>query len=415
MQIKKGPYGYYAIEKFDSPDKLCTYAEEVIAGNKTDFYLPPITENFGTGIMCCYEFSGYLQLTDPEFSVFSPVKKTTTRKTESKNLSLRRKACGDLFYSFAKLLDNLISPSCIVLDPNLIFTDPEGITLKVCCLPLKSSPDDLCIAALGASRLEELLNCDFFKGAVTEDERNALVYSVKDNNESMFIKLAGIIRGTDESFKTESKIEVQDESSTKSVFTSLSKKISKTKMDLAISAISSVLSLLSLKSSFYFPCILLFALALLVLLTTVLDNKRKLKNIGKTENNDLSIQRSSILFSDNALATASENNGKNYTGLTSGKLSLISDTSGINPDYSLYLDETRIGSDCFVADIVLDEPQIAPLHAVIRQNNGVFCLIPSKGSGKTYIEDSLVENGKSYEIKIGQKLTFGDISFRFTT
>ena len=27
MQIKKGPYGYYAIEKFDSPDKLCSYAD----------------------------------------------------------------------------------------------------------------------------------------------------------------------------------------------------------------------------------------------------------------------------------------------------------------------------------------------------------------------------------------------------
>ena len=44
MQIKKGPYGYYAIEKLDSPDKICAYAEEVIAGtNQTSiFSLLPI-------------------------------------------------------------------------------------------------------------------------------------------------------------------------------------------------------------------------------------------------------------------------------------------------------------------------------------------------------------------------------------
>ena len=67
MQIKKGPYGYYAIEKFDSPDKLCSYAEEVIAGNKSDFYLRPVTDLIGTGAMCSFEFSGYMQITDPEF------------------------------------------------------------------------------------------------------------------------------------------------------------------------------------------------------------------------------------------------------------------------------------------------------------------------------------------------------------
>ena len=108
MQIKKGPYGYYAIEKLDSPDKICAYAEEVIAGNKSDFYLQPVTELFGSVAMCCFEFSGYLQLTDPEFSVFSPGRKTASHKKDNKNLSLRRRSVGDLFYAFAKLLDNLI-------------------------------------------------------------------------------------------------------------------------------------------------------------------------------------------------------------------------------------------------------------------------------------------------------------------
>ena len=57
MQIKKGPYGYYAVEKLEDPDRLCTYAEEVIAGNKSDFYLTPCTDYMGTNIMYYYEFS----------------------------------------------------------------------------------------------------------------------------------------------------------------------------------------------------------------------------------------------------------------------------------------------------------------------------------------------------------------------
>ena len=63
----------------------------------------------------------------------------------------------------------------------------------------------------------------------------------------------------------------------------------------------------------------------------------------------------------------------------------------------------------------MDDPEIAPLHAVIIQKNGSFYLEPAKGSGKTYLEDSPVENGKIYEIKTGQKITVGDIEFRFAT
>ena len=100
MQIKRGPFGYFATEKFDSPDRLCTYAEEVIAGNKSDFYLTPVTEQIGAGVMCYFEFSGFLPITDAEFSVFSPQSKIPSHKKGSKNLSLRRNAVGDLFYTF---------------------------------------------------------------------------------------------------------------------------------------------------------------------------------------------------------------------------------------------------------------------------------------------------------------------------
>ena len=255
MQIKKGPYGYYAIERLDSPDKICAYAEEVIAGNKSDFYLKPVTDLFGSGAMCSFEFSGYLQLTDPEFSVFSPGRKTTSHKKDNKNLSLRRRSVGDLFYAFAKLLDNLISPSCLVLDPNMIFTDPEGISVKMCCLPVKSHPEDLCISSLGASRLEELLNCDFFKSIITDDEKNALVYSVKENNEEMFLKIAGLIRGDGEDNPVSVNIQSKKTPVAKELPSAI-RNLSKSEKDLLIAALSSVLSVLSLLFKMPLPCIL---------------------------------------------------------------------------------------------------------------------------------------------------------------
>lgn len=424
MQIKKGPYGYYAIEKLDSPDRLCTYAEEVIAGNKTDFYLQPVTEYIGSGIMCCFEFSGYMPLTDPEFSVFSPGKKLTSHKKESKNLNLRRRSVGDLFYAFAKLLDNLISPSCLVLDPNMIFTDPEGIAVKICCLPIKSHPEDLCISSLGASRLESLLSCDFFKNIITDDEKNALVYSVKENNEEMFLKIAGIIRGDGE--ENTYAINVQDEGTKNSLIElpDRIKHLSKTEKDLFIAVLSSILSLLSLLGNMSLPCFLFFFLAVIIFATSLLNQKKNKAGIRKVENQEQSRQRSSILFSDTPITpqpdefsyeTKTEDSANLYAPLISGKLTLLSDVNGIGKNYSLYLDKTTIGSDCFLSDIVLDEPTIAPLHAVIKQEKGSFYLEPAKGTGKTYIEDSPVENGKSYEIKSGQKITVGDIEFRFGT
>ena len=120
MQIRKGPFGYYACEKFDSPDRICTYAEEVISGDRSDLYLPVSTEYFGSTVMCSFEFSGYIGVNDPGFSVFPPNGKFASHKKENIDLNLRRKSVGDLFYSVIKLLDNLVSPSCLVLDPSMV-------------------------------------------------------------------------------------------------------------------------------------------------------------------------------------------------------------------------------------------------------------------------------------------------------
>lgn len=430
MQIKKGPYGYYAIEKIDDPDRLCDYAEEIIAGNHSDFYLTPSTEQFGAGLMCCYEFSGYMQVNDREFSVFSSPGKTGTNKKEAKNLILRRRSAGDLFYSFIKLMDNLISPSLLVLDPDMIFTDPEGIDIKLCCLPLKSTPDDLCLSALGASRLELLLNTDFFKNVITEDERNALVFSVKENNESLFLKTVEVIRKPDGEESTPGTSAASASLTQKLKLSHGSVNPGKTEKDLILSCASALIALILLIVKMYFPCFLFFCLSAVIFSSVLKNRKKNEEKLKKAESEEKSKQRSSILFTDadqkpdpafsqgdnKSESSSLQGTARNiYKPLRSGQLNLISEAKGVNRQYSVYLDETCIGSDCFLSDIVIDDPNIAPLHAVIKQSDGAFYLLPSKGSGKTYIEDSPVENGRSYEIKSGQKITVGDIDFRFCT
>ena len=161
---------------------------------------------------------------------------------------------------------------------------------------------------------------------------------------------------------------------------------------------------------------------MVILVAAILNQKKRDTHIRKEESKEKSKQRSSILFSDDQSETVnnfssqihgSYDHASHYQPLVSGQLTLISETKGVNPHYSVYLDETCIGSDCFMSDIVLDDPQIAPLHALIKQSNGTFYLEPAKGTGKTYLEDSPVANGKTYEIKSGQKISFGDIEFRF--
>ena len=169
------------------------------------------------------------------------------------------------------------------------------------------------------------------------------------------------------------------------------------------------------------PCFLFFFLSTVILSVSILNQKKREEFMRKEESQEKSKQRSSILFSEDTVpeynpepAQTNEESFRQYKPLTSGQLTLISESEGVRPKYAIYLDETCIGSDCFLSDIVIDDPQIAPLHAVIKQSEGAFYLVPAKGSGKSYIEDSPIENGKSYEIKSGQKITFGEIEFRFS-
>ena len=102
-----------------------------------------------------------------------------------------------LLNSFIKGIDNLLSPAAAVLDRNYVFTDPAGDDIRICYCPIRQPASQLSLFSLGYERLEELLADPFFDGVISEDEKQTLVYSVRQNDESMYLECCRTIEDGD--------------------------------------------------------------------------------------------------------------------------------------------------------------------------------------------------------------------------
>ena len=191
MLIKKGPFGYFAVERFDSPECIFSYAGEVIDVNRSGCLLPCSIDVNGISSSAYFDFSGLISVRQSGSALLQGSHRS---KKLSKLLNDRRRSAGDFFFLFPHLLDNLISPSVLVLDPDYVFTDEEGSYIKFCLIPSRSSPDLIRLSSLGAERLESFLSEPFFDGVLTNDEKQELIYSVNTDDESLFIRCARQIR-----------------------------------------------------------------------------------------------------------------------------------------------------------------------------------------------------------------------------
>ena len=81
--------------------------------------------------------------------------------------------------------------------------------------------------------------------------------------------------------------------------------------------------------------------------------------------------------------------------------------------YSLMMDRTTIGSDVFLSDIVIDDPSVDAIHAIIYLSGKTFYISDCSRKGTTYIDDRKTACGRKCEIKNGQKITIGTVDFRF--
>lgn len=430
MLIKKGPFGYFAVERFDSPECISGYACEVIALNRSGCLLPCSIDSNGFAPSAYFDFSGLISIRQIGSALLHG---SHRNKKLSKLLEDRRRSAGDFFCSLTELLDNLVSPSEIVLDPEYVFTDENGDYLRFCLIPGKVSPDTLRLSSLDAERLELLLSEPFFDGVLTNDEKQELIFGVTNDDEQLFNRCARRIR--------DSGIDLEIPESLPGIARSNAprhlpdRRLKKTDRRTGIkfeankytglwwALAGSIASAAALKLSGILPS-LLFILVSGVFLARHLISCRTKTDKGENGDENLSDVRRMILFSDGdengairSRESISEKKNKPFdsvTPLSTGILTAVSAEGGAIDSYSIMMDRTTIGSDVFLSDIVIDDPSVDALHAVIYLDGRMFYISDCSRKGTTYIDDRKVANGRRCEIKNGQKITIGtkDFSFR---
>ena len=429
MFIKKGPFGYFAVERFDSPESIFNYAGEVIDRNRSGCLLPCSIDVSGISSSAYFDFSGLISIRQSGSAFMHGSRRS---KKLSKILDERRRSAGDFFCSITVLLDNLISPSALVLDPDYVFTDEDGSYVKFCLLPFKYPPDQMHLSSLNADRLEAFLSEPFFEGVLSNDEKQELIYSVKTDDESLFLKCAKRIRDSIPDLQKPEVFPPKTETTApKHLPGRRAKKHNKqfnndgTQMfisELWWSWASAVASGISMKLSGLIPAILFFLVSGVILIRFLL-NRRTKKHKEKNDDGSTSGIRSMILFSDadvgNDSSAMSDTAGSDaesshpVTPLITGTLTSIDAKDGKTLSYSVMMDRTTIGSDVFLSDIVIDDPSVEALHAIIYLSGKSFYISDCSRKGTTYIDDKKTGIGRKCEIKNGQKITVGTVDLRF--
>ena len=419
MLIKKGPFGYFAVERFDSSECIFSYAGEVIDKNRSGCLLPCSIDVSGISSSAYFDFSGLISVRQSGSALLHGSHRS---KKLSRLLDERRRSAGDFFCSVPVLLDNLISPSAIVLDPEYVFTDEDGSYIRFCLLPFKYAPESLCLSSLGAERLEVFLSEPFFDEVLTTDEKQELIYSVKAGDEALFLKCARAIRDTDTNADVSDQVKLKANAPRhlperhKIAQSKKTKEISKLRApsELWWSWACAIAAGVTLKLSGLLPS-LLFVLVSGVFLIRFFMNRRTKKDKKGNEEKELSNVRRMILFSDGDASADIKGTEQPHqvTPLFTGTLTSSSMKDGKPLSFSLMMDRTTIGSDVFLSDIVLDDPSVDALHAIIYLNGNSFYISDCSKKGTTYIDDKKVALGRRCEIKNGQKITVGRVDFRF--
>ena len=419
MQIKKGPFGYFAVERFDSPEFIFSYAGEVIAANRSGCLLPCSIDLNGFSSSAYFDFSGLISIRQSGSAMLHGSRHS--RKL-SKLLEDRRRSAGDFFCSVPELLDNLISPAKLVLDPEYVFTDENGAYVRFCLVPAKSDPDTVRLSYLGAERLETFLSEPFFDGVLTNDEKQELIYSVKTDDEALFIRSARQIQNTGiDSLTQEPLPEIERPNAPRHLPDRRSKETRK-KPELWWSLAGSIAAAAALNLSGLLPS-LLFVTVSGVFLAKFFINSRTKKSKDKNRDSSLSDVRRMIFFSDEdesgMIRASKDSPGKEtepihpVTPLITGILTVVSPDHAAARSYSLMMDRTAIGSDVFLSDIVIDDPSVDSLHAIIYLSGKTFFISDCSRKGTTYIDDRKVAIGRKCEIKNGQKITVGTVDLSF--
>ncbi|MCQ2516706.1 MAG: FHA domain-containing protein [Saccharofermentans sp.] len=364
MEIRKGPFGHFAVEKIGSIDSICDYSREIISENILGHMLPVYINPSINGYELYYDYSGLSSLSDK-------------RANNQNDINKIRSCLGDLLLTFSLLPDYLLSPSSLKLDEKYVFIDDEYKCFSVCFNPIKTTPDKLNIAALGEAGLREFLESDSLTNVIKTEEIDKIIYALQTNDEVLFIKCANEISTP-----------IIEEIKQLSLFHN---------SDFSRCIITSIFSLFFVIMGYSIPSVILLLISIALGLKTYL-----LLRIKDTTYNPPSIRddsKTEMLFGNN-------NSALSCLILTS------KDINGDTISKSIYTNKATIGSDRFLCDIFIDDDNISAIHAEITQADKSYFIRDLSRDNSTFLDNVRLEPQKEYEIKSGQTLLVSRTEFQ---
>ena len=362
MEIRKGPFGQFAVET--TSKKIYKYAAEIINRSVSTSFLPVYINRSSEYTELAYDFSGMTQI------------RCISGTHEM------RKAAADLFLSIIRCPDLLLPTSLIHFDEDYIFYDKENNSFHICVPPILPDSNDSAISTIDGKQLESFLNNSLFAQLLSRDEIDELCSCILTNNDDKAEALLIRIKNTPMEVKAEEKF-----------------------IDSKQLSITCCLGILALIASPTSPLVaILSSIGGLGLLGYyLLKNKTNYLTQSDKIKLDNIKERKEVLF----------NTEENYQVDSPGYLVLKSKQK-VAGDYlnkAIYTDMTTIGSDCFLSDICIDSKSVSSIHMQITVKGGSYYATDKSSNNESYIENIRMIPYKEYEIKNGQVLRCGDFDF----
>ncbi|MBR2522987.1 MAG: FHA domain-containing protein [Clostridiales bacterium] len=366
MKIRKGPFGSFATLKADPGMIPFEYAMEVI--DKTEgLHLLPVylNSNFGEAELD-FDCSGLIPVNEYSAS------------DKKKDTAARRSSIGDLFLSLSGMPDLLINPALLILDADYLFTDVSGTNIYMCLKPVETKIP-LRLSSMDIAKLETLLDHQFFREALAEDEITALVYAIRTNDEDLLKKTADLIISSPQEGKPANDLPGQ------------------LLYSLALACLSMILLAFPVRFISFFPA----AISAVLLIKYIMHTPSEFITFKPQDGSGSDDTRTRILFDD-----------EEARKLNCAFLESTSPVNGEVLSYAVYQDTVTIGSDRFLSDFYIKDSSVSPIHAQLSITPDTVYLSDCSANGKTYIDDRSITPETKYEVKNGQKITLGRIDFR---
>ncbi|MBR1796958.1 MAG: FHA domain-containing protein [Clostridiales bacterium] len=367
MEIRKGPYGQFVINKIEDIGSIDEYTREIIAENIPGHMLPL----YIIPTVSCYEASY-------DFSGLIPINNTNLDSIKEKNRL--RKALGDLLLSFADLPDHLLSPSSLILDERFVFTDDTLSAISVCFDPVRIDPSKLNINSILEAGIRGFLNCASVSAVLSHDEIDGVLYAAEQNDDNLMRKEADRIR-----------LPLPEPS----------KEYELLKLpELKLIILAGLISLIFTVTGLNLMAILMASAQAFILIRTVRNILHKPEITIPVAVDET---RREMLFGED-----NDTGG----GLDAIILTRTDSTSGKEEKRAIYTDKAMLGSDRFLCDIYAPYKGISPIHAQIRKVGKIYYASDLSADNATFLDNVRLDPGTEYEIKSGQVIRCADTEYR---